>query len=409
MSKSSHFFHEAEKFLAAANRRKMAMIVAPVAIVIFWVGSNFLASEDDGLEIRRAKVKRGPIAIKIVESGELRAQDQATVSAVGDKQIRWLVPEGKWVEEGDTLVRFESEKYEIARGEGQSDVLLAKADLAKALSELEAQQMQEGLIRKNYEILPPLAKKGFIMEYEVEEARLKYIEAKSKTRSLQAAAQAARANVVRAERALGQRERKLRQGAALAPRAGLVVYATFGDEENRKKIGVGMTPLEGMDLLYLPDVSSMLVDIQVSEVDLARLKAGLPVEIRLDAYPDDVFKGEIQTISDLAKPKFNLMTGKFGGAKIFDVTIRMLERDLRLKPGLTATADIIAHEYEDALYIPIEGVFLDDQSQPFVYVKQRGKITPRPVVIGDSNERIVVIEEGLQEDEEILLGRPEKI
>lgn len=385
------------------------MIMAPVAIVVFWAGSNFWASEDDSPEIRRAKVKRGPVTIKIVESGEMRAQDQVTISAVGDKQIRWLVPEGKWVEEGDTLARFESEKYEIARGEGQSDVLLAKADLAKALSELEAQQMQENVIHKNHEILPPLAKKGFIMEYEVEEARLKYIEAKAKTRSLRAAAQAARANVARAERALGQRERKLRQGAALAPRAGLVVYATFGDEENRKKIAVGMTPLEGMDLVYLPDVSSMLVDIQVSEVDLARLKVGLPVEVRLDAYPDDVFKGEIQNIADLAKPKFNLMTGKFGGAKIFDVTIRVLERDLRLKPGLTATADIIAHEYDDALYIPIESVFLDDQGQPFVYLKQRGKITPRPIVIGDSNERVVVVKESLQEDDEILLGRPGKI
>jgi HlyD family secretion protein len=409
MSLFSHFFREAEKFLAAADRRKLAMMVAPFAIVVFWAGSNFWASEDDSQEIRHAKVKRGPVTIKIVESGELRAQDQVTISAVTDKRILWLVPEGKWVEEGDTLVRFESEKYEIARGEGQSEVLLAKADLAKALSELEAQQRQEDAVRKNYEILPPLAQKGFIMEYEVEEARLKYVEAKSNTRALQAMVQAARAKVARTEQALGQQERKLRQGVALAPRAGLVVYAIVGDEENRRKIAVGMTPLEGMDLLYLPDVSSMLVDIQVSEVDLARLKVGLPVEVRLDAYPDEVFKGEIQTIADLAKPKFNLMTGKFGGAKIFDVTIRVLERDLRLKPGLTATVDIIAHEYDDALYIPIEGVFLDDQSQPFVYVKQRGKITPRPVVIGDSNERIVVIEEGLQEDEEILLGRPEKI
>jgi RND family efflux transporter MFP subunit len=409
MNTLSGLLKEAEKFLADKNRRKLVMVLAPVIIIVLWVGGNFLASENDGLEIRSAKVKRGQVTIKIIESGELRAQDQVTISAVADKQILWLVPEGKWVEKGDTLVRFESEKYEIARGEAESMVIFANAALARATSDLEAQQLQEDAFRKKFEMLPELAKKGFIMDYEVEKARLGLIEMKSKTRSLEATVEATRAHLARVEQAYAQQERKFRLSVVLAPRAGLVVYATTGDEENRKKIGVGMTPLEGMDLIYLPDVSSMLVDIQASEVDLAKLKVGLSAEVRLDAYPEAVFKGEIKTIADLAKRKLNLQTGRASGAKIFDVTVRVLDGDVRLKPGLTATLDIMVNEYDNALHIPVEGVFFDGQKKPFVYVKQRGKITPRNIVIGESNDRYVVIKEGLQEGEEILLGRPSAI
>jgi len=408
MNDFSNFLKAAANFFSDKNRRKAAMILAPLAIVVFWVGSNFLASEKDGQEIHTAKAKRGPVTIKIIESGELRAQDQITISAVTDKQILWLVPEGKWVEQGDTLIKYQSEKYEIARDEGHSVSLMAAAAFAKAESEYEAQQMREESMRKSFEMLPELAKKGFITDNEVEKARLAYLEAKSRTRSLGASVDAARANVKRAARVLAQQDRKLRQGFVQAPRAGLVVYAITGDEENRKKIGVGMTPLEGMDLIYLPDISSMLVDIQVSEVDLAKLKLGLPAEVRLDAYPDAVFKGEISYIADLAKRKLNLMTGKASGAKIFDVIVKVLERDLRLKPGLTATLDIIVNEHENALHVPIEGVFLDGQGKPFVYIKERGKVAPRNIAILESNDRVVVID-GLQDGDEILLGRPASI
>src|SRR5262245_36871245 len=111
-------------------------------------------------------------------------------------------------------------------------------------------------------------------------------------------------------------------------RARLVVYASYGDAESQKKVEVGMTPFEGMDLMYLPDISSMRVDTEISEVDLSRVKVGLPVEIRLDAYPDAVFKGEVKTIADLARRKVSRVTGKVTGAKVFAVTVKVLDRDV---------------------------------------------------------------------------------
>lgn len=395
-----------QKILADKNSRRALMIIAPLTLVILFVGSTLLISEPEYTGIPVAKVKRGNVMIKITESGELRAQDQVTISAVTDKQILWLVPEGTSVSEGDTLIKYESEKYEISRGEAESGLVMAKADLIKAQSDLEGQLAKEEAARKNYETLPELARKGYIQESEVEQARLAYMQLKSTTRAMNAAVDAARANVEKAERAVAQQERKLRQGVVLAPRDGLVVYALTGDAESQKKISVGITPFEGMDLMYLPDVSSMMVDAEISEVDLAKLRLGLPAEIRLDAYPDVVFKGEVVYIADLAKRKISRITGKATGAKVFDVTVKALDQDSRLKPGLTATLDLLVSEHVDVLYVPLEAVFLDENDHPIVYVKDGGKVKTRQVVIEESNDRVAVVKEGLQEGEEILLGRP---
>ncbi len=399
----------AGKFWADKNRRKATMVIAPAALIILLLGSSMLVSEADNTNVPTARVKRGDVTIKITESGEMRAQDQVTISAVTDKQILWLVPEGTWVEEGDSLIRFESEKYEISRGEAESGLLVSKSDLVRAQSDLEGQMAREEAARKNYESLPDLAKKGFIQESEVEQTRLSYLETKSKTKSMQASIDAARANVERSERAVAQQERKLRQGIVLAPRAGLVVYALTGDAEAQKKITVGMTPFEGMDLMYLPDVSSMMVDTEISEVDLAKVQLGQAVEIRLDAYTDTVFKGEINYIADLAKRKISRVTGKATGAKVFDVTVKVLDQDRRLKPGLTATLDIIVGQHTSSFYIPLEAVFLDEQDQTIVYVKNKGKIEARRIDIIESNDRVAVVKEGLHEGDEILLGRPTSI
>lgn len=418
----------------SAKRKKVSMVFASLAVFGLIGAGTYVVSNNHSTNLPAVKVKRGPVTIKITEIGELRAQDQVTISAANDKLILWLAPEGKWVEEGDTLAVFESEKYLIARGEASSTVAVARAELMKAQSELEAQRTKEEGARQNYASLAELAKKGYVMESEVEQARLSHIELKSKTRSFQAAVDAAGANVERARRAVSQQDRKLREGVVVAPRAGLVVYATTGDAENVKKISVGMTPFQGMDLMYLPDVSTIMVDAEISEVDLARIKVGQPAEIRLDAYGDAVFRGEVSYIADLAKRKISRVTGKMTGAKVFDVTIKVLDHDIRLKPGLTATVDVIVNEYPDALYVPLEAIFIDERDQAVVYAAKRNKMEPRPykqvgvlahvfdqaktfvakkeiivsqsVVMGESNDRIAVILEGVQEGQMIFLVRP---
>src|SRR6185369_14117230 len=150
------------------------------------------------VHIPSARVKRGPVTIKVTEAGELRARDQVTVSAINDKQILWLCPEGKFVHEGDTLVVFESEKYVISSSEAHSSLLVAKAELEQAQNDLEAQRAKEEAAHQRYQSLPELEKKGFVMASEVEQAKLAWLELQSNSRSKEAAVKGAQANVDRA-------------------------------------------------------------------------------------------------------------------------------------------------------------------------------------------------------------------
>ena len=71
-----------------------------------------------------------------------------------------------------------------------------------------------------------------------------------------------------------------------------------------------------------------------------------------------------------------------------------------------ADVDIIVSDYNQALVVPVEAVFFNDRDEAIVYVKRRGRVEERSVVLGESNDRVMIIQSNLKEGEEVLLGRP---
>jgi RND family efflux transporter MFP subunit len=393
--------------LSVAQRRAGIATLAAVACVVL-IGALLGRGRPDA-GIPTATVGRGDVRITLTESGELRAEQQTTVSATNDKQIIWLVPEGARVKGGDPLIRFESQKYEIAKGAAESALAVARADLAKALSDRESRRATEQRALLDYQSLPALEKKGLVTHNELEQARLGYEEVKAANRAFDAAVEAARANVGRAEQEVNQQDRKLQEGFVRAPRDGVVVYAQAGDAGNPRKVSVGMIPFEGMDLLYLPDTSSMIVDAEISEFDLAKVGVGSRAELRLEAYPDASFRGEVTQVGSLARQKVSKITGKPTGLKVFDVTIKVLDEDERLKPGLSTTVDILVSEHQGALFVPLAGIFVDELDRTVVYRKNGRGVEERLVELGGSTDRIAIVSAGLEEGDEILLAPPQRL
>lgn len=390
-----------------ATRLKRALYVGlPLIALAFFLQQGSSIGGSSNQSIPTAPVKRGDVTITITEAGELRAQHQATIQAPTDKQIIWLAPEGEWVDAGEPLVKFESTKYEIAKASATSSLEVTQSDLEGALSDLEGQKNAEEAARLEYKALPELAEKGFINQTEVDAARLTYERVKSATRKAESAVTAARANVSRAEQDLAQKQRKLDAGVVFAPRGGLVVYATFGGESSGRKIMIGMTPFEGMDLMYLPDVSSMRVDTEISEVDLSKVKLGSPVTLTLDAYPGAMFNGEVVLVSTLARRKISKITQKPTGIKVFDVTIQVTDTDERLKPGLTTTADIMVSEHKNVLSVPIASVFLDDDDRTVLFIEKKSGVAAVPIEVVASSERAAIVNGEIVEDDRVLLSPP---
>jgi RND family efflux transporter MFP subunit len=390
----------------ASPRRRWALAAALPLLLLAGLGFGILYREGE-VPLPTARVERGDVRITLTESGELHAAEQTTVSASNDKLITWLVPEGAQVKQGDLLIRFESQKYELARSTAESMVRVARAELEKAESERRARRATEQKALLDYQSLPELAEKGYINQNELDSARLAYDEVRAANRAFDAAISAAHANVERAEQAVEVEQRKLDEGEVHAPTDGVVVYATGPDAANPVKISVGMIPYEGQPLIYLPNTSEMMVETEISEFDLGKVDVGTRAELRLDAYPGARFKGEVVHVGALARQKISRATGKPTGVKVFDVKIRVSEADPRLRPGLSATVDFLVDELNDALYVPIAAVFVDELDRMVAYRKVEGDVEARPLVLGGSTDRIAVVSEGLEEGDQVLLVAPE--
>jgi HlyD family secretion protein len=396
------------RLLERIGRRRLLRIGLP-ALLLLVLALLGLLNSSPSVVTPTAKVERGDVRITLTESGELRAAQQTTVSASNDKLITWLVAEGTRVKKGDLLIRFESQKYELAKSTAQSMLAVAEADLSRARSEREARESTEQKALLEYESLPELAEKGYINKSELERARLAYLEVKAGNHAFDAAVLAARANVDRAAQEVEVQQQKLDEGEVHAPCDGVVVYANGGETANPVKISVGMIPFEGMPLLYLPDTANMVVDAEISEFDLGKVHVGSRAELRLDAYPEARFAGEVVSVGALARHKISQVTGKPTGVKVFDVRVLVKDDDERLKPGLSTTVDILVSEHSDVLYLPLAAVFLDELDRTVAYRKNGRSIEERVLSLGASTERIAIVAQGLEEGDEVLLVAPEAL
>jgi RND family efflux transporter MFP subunit len=379
--------------------------IAALVVVIALVAWRFAASGSDHAEIPVVTVERGPLAMTLEETGELKAKRSATITAPNDKLITYLAPEGSWVKEGDLLVQLESAKYEINVQELQSALEVAKAQQEKAKADLQAQLYKEEAAKKQYESLLELQNKGFAMASEVEEARLNYMELQSKTGAFKAAVEQERAEVGRAEKTLEQVKLRLASNAVYSPMEGLVVYAQVGNPEEGKKVELGLIPYEGQLLMELPDISSMQVLTDVNEMDVEKVEEGQAAEIRLDAAPDAVFRGKVARIGTLAKRKVSRSSGKRTGEKVFDLEIDVEDADPRLRPGLSAKVTILVEKMDDVVYAPVEAIF-HENGKTIAYVRRGNRAEPVEVECGNSNDEHVVIRSGLEPGDQVLLAQP---
>jgi HlyD family secretion protein len=321
-------------------------------------------------------------------------------------------------------------------------------DLEAARMELEKAKVGFETADRKLKVLPELVDKGFVTRSALEEAELKFLEMKaslqaaqfkleqvsagatpeereraevrlkqatsalerarsatrSQLQSFDAAVDREKANVERARALIEKAAARLKTMEGRAPREGLVVYARATGERAGEKVQLGMIPFEGQPLVYLPDVSTMVADIEVNEIDIGKVTVGGPVELRLEAYPGAVFPGTVLKIGSLARLKQS-RAGTASTVKIFDVTVKIDAKDPRLKPGLTAAVDVIVERQAEAISIPMSAVVARNGDY-LAFVAHRGKVEARKVVLGPSNDQHVLVKEGLREGERVLLAPP---
>lgn len=215
----------------------------------------------------------------------------------------------------------------------------------------------------------------------------------------------AKAKMATVESSLDLARQELANTVLRAPFAGIaILYEAFRDGQKRKP-REGDTVLMNQPILYLPDITKLIVETRVREVDLYKVKVGQQATVRIDAYPELSFPAKVQFIGALAAVA---QPGR-GGGKYFQVTLTLTGQDRRLRPGMTARVHIKAEDAEDVLLLPVQAVFRDNEGGTFCYLSLPSGLRKIPVTIGRENELQVEVLSGLKEGDPVSLVPPQSV
>lgn len=330
-------------------------------------------------------VERGNIDSKIEITGEVQpATIVSQKSRVSGKIVKFYADENDYVEIGDILADIEPDY-------NQANTLFnTKAALQTA--ELSLEQA-----RKDFQDKTVLLENGYISQEEYDKAE-----------------DALRAAEIHYAQASSQYEmiRDLDVSGKVIP-----MYATASGTVIERKVNEGEMVTssinaygEGTVVMQIADLSQMIVESNINEVDIAKFKQGQKGTIKLDALPYEEYSGQIVKIAPKAVTIYN--------AKVFPVEISINAHGEVVKPGMTAAISIQGEARKDVIVIPIGSVFADEMNQDIVYViskaeqdslaQAEGKEPVATVVqLGANDFQKVEVISGLQEGDVISLKEPD--
>ena len=204
---------------------------------------------------------------------------------------------------------------------------------------------------------------------------------------------------------LAKETAQLSKCVVTAPASGMVVYASsLGDRrEEDERLRVGRTLWRNQLVMIIPDTTNMVAQIKVNEALSGLVKKGQRATITCDAYPENVFEGEVIAVGVLASG------GGWRDPNRRDYTVDIKINDLenvQLKPSMRCSTEIFVERVENELFVPIHAVHRSGELT-WVWVQDGNGYSQRRVEIGKFSEVFVVVHKGLDEGEGVLLRNPD--
>ena len=271
---------------------------------------------------------------------------------------------------------------ELDRTNLQSELVSAQSNLQNAQSNLNYQ-------KSNYERYKALFDKGLVSANDFENARLTYEQAQAQVRVQQQSVQKAHTN--------------LGYATITAPIDGVVLSKEV--EEGQTVASAMTTPTL---FIIAQDLTNMRVIADVDEADIGEVKEGQRVTFTVDAFPDDIFNGEVTQVRQEATTESNVVT--------YEVVISAPNQDLKLKPGLTANVTIFTLERNQVLTIPAKALrftpnknlltegeeIIDCDGKNKIWVREGQNCKAIPVNIGITNGNVTEIVSGIKAGQEMI-------
>jgi HlyD family secretion protein len=354
----------------------------------FVQAGQVLARLDD--EVQRISVEQAEWALRIAElsleslltppsDSELAAAQAAVNSAwVAFTDLRDNAVDPETVRIAELQYEQALAAYDAAEQASQdalrSDMTEAQRGAASFAAEIARLQMEQ--VRRG------------VPESSINAAQAQVAQAQAQRRLLEAGP--AQAQVERA--AIAVEQARLQLERVQARFEDTVLRAPFDGIVNRVNIQEGgLAGPAGLPAVDLVDVSHLSVTVDVDEIDIASVALDQPVELTLDALPDETFTGAVGQIADVAQQS--------SGVVEYEVRIDLDPAEAAIRPGMTTAATIVVEEVDDVLVVPNLYLRLDRQlDQTFVKVLQAdGTLVEREVELGIQDEMVSEVLSGLEE------------
>lgn len=361
--------------------KKIVFIIIGVIVLAIILFSAFKGNKkgkgiDSETKLEIAVVKKDTITATLEEIGEIKPEKVIEVkSKVSGKISKMYVEEGDRIKEGDIIAEIEPDMNQART------ISSIKSNLKLASINLQSAQ-------DNYNAQKKLYENGFISEDDLKKFSDNLEKAKIDHQS------ALEQYELVKETGITEEELKI-----IAPASGTIIEKKI--EQGEMVVSGGSSFSGGTIILSIADISKMIIETGINELDIGKVELNQPVEINVSAFPDVKYKGKITHISPMAKNENNI--------RIFDIKIAILNQDERLKPGMTANISISGKCRKGILTVPMQAIFEDDNGNDIVYRVKNDSITDKQIVkTGINDFEKVEILEGLSLNDTISLQPPEK-
>ncbi len=367
--------------------------------VLLLISGIFCCGKGDDKNFTR--VQKGDFSSSIFETGNLQAVSSTGIYSPyirGFYQIKLisLETEGTKVKKDQiigeldkTLVINQLEQKKSSFEISKSDMKKIKVEHENTMKQLNAELLAAEAELKSAEVSAEMAKFESKTAREIAQLRLniaeiRYKKAQTKIKTIEIVhSEELRINETKMAQLnsdIQLAEKALEMFTLRAPTEGILEYSI--NRQTGKKIQIGDQLYPFWPIVSLPDMSRMKVLTSINETDIDKIKIGLKVLVRLDAFPKRVFEGHITAVSNICRKK-----DIKSNIKIFDVEVLLDKVDSILKPGMTVSCEFIIAELKDALFI--ENTFIQKEgTEYFVYIDGKLKVN---VKLGPRNSKYVVI------------------
>jgi HlyD family secretion protein len=305
-------------------------------------------------KFRSVKVERGDIAFVVTATGTINPVITVLVGSQVSGTIKALYADyNSIVKEGQLIAQIDPAIFQAQVDQAKASVLTNQANLLNAQSNLV--NAKANLVKAEVTVVDakrtldrnlPLVEKKVIAQATMDTAQTNYDTAvaqrdvaKAQVESATSQVESSKAQVEQAKAALKMAETNLRYTTIQSPVNGTVIS---------RNVDVGQTVAASLQAPTLftiaKDLTQMQVDTNVSEADVGRVEVGQDAIFTVDAYPEKTFRGKVSEIRNAPITVQNVVT--------YDVVIQVDNKDLKLKPGMTANVSIQIEHKERVLKVP---------------------------------------------------------